>query len=71
MNTNPVAKAAEIVGGQSTLARLLGVKPQAVQKWCATGKVPPLRALAVEAACNGQITRHELRPDMYPLEKAT
>jgi len=52
------------VGGQSALARKLNVRPQAVQKWCATGRVPPLRVLAVEAATG--VARTALRPDLYP-----
>lgn len=52
------------VGGQSELARKLGIRPQAVQKWCASGRVPPLRVLAVEAATG--VSRTALRPDIYP-----
>ena len=51
-------------GGQSALARELGVRPQAVQKWCALGRLPPLRVLAVEAATG--VSRKALRPDIYP-----
>jgi DNA-binding transcriptional regulator YdaS (Cro superfamily) len=46
------------------LARELGIRPQAVQKWCASGRVPPLRVLAVEAATG--VSRKALRPDIYP-----
>ena len=51
-------------GGQSALARKLGVRPQAVQKWCALGRVPVLRVLAVEALTG--VSRKKLRPDIYP-----
>ena len=37
---------------------------QAVQKWCASGRLPPLRVLAVEAATG--VSRKALRPDIYP-----
>lgn len=56
--------AVDKAGGQSALARKLGVRPQAVQKWCARGIVPPLRALAVEAVTG--VSRKSLRPDLYP-----
>ena len=59
-----VIHAVDKAGGQSALARKLGVKPQAVQKWCASGKIPPLRVLAVEAATG--VSRKKLRPDIYP-----
>lgn len=70
MNRNAVTRAADIAGGQSALARVLGCSPQAVQRMCATGKVPAERVLQIEAATDRKITRHELRPDLYPAESA-
>jgi DNA-binding transcriptional regulator YdaS (Cro superfamily) len=52
--------------GQSKLAFDLGIKPQAVQQWCATGSIPAERALQIEAVTG--ISRHDLRPDIYPRE---
>ena len=54
-----------IIGSQSQLARDIGVKPQAVQQWVAAGEVPTKRVLACEALTNAQVTRYELRPDIY------
>jgi len=64
MSDNAPTRAAKAVGGQSKLARLLNIKPQAVQHWCSTGKIPAERVLPVETATG--ISRHELRPDLYP-----
>jgi len=64
MTKNAAARAANAVGGQSALARILGCTPQAVQRMCATGRVPAERVLQIEAA--SQVPRHELRPDLYP-----
>lgn len=64
MTDNAPTRAAKAAGGQSSLARALNIKPQAVQHWCATGKIPAERVLSVEAASG--ISRHELRPDLYP-----
>ncbi|MFG0353555.1 transcriptional regulator [Pseudomonas sp. zbq_5] len=64
MSDNVPTRAAKAVGGQSKLARLLNIKPQAVQHWCSTGKIPAERVLSVETATG--ISRHELRPDLYP-----
>lgn len=61
---SPLERAKERVGGQDKLARLIGVTPQAVSQW---DEVPPLRVLAVEAVSG--VSRHELRPDLYPLEE--
>lgn len=71
MNTPcPIQRAAVSVGGQSALARKLGIKPQAVQRWCATGIVPANRVLDIERVTEGTVTRNELRPDLYPIERA-
>lgn len=64
MKQSAVARAAEKVGGQSALARLLGCTPQAVQRMCSTGRVPAERVLAIEEASG--VSRHDLRPDLYP-----
>lgn len=66
MTESPIQRAVRIVGGQSALARLLDVKPQAVQQWCSSGRVSHLRVIQVERATGGAVTRHELRPDLYP-----
>ena len=62
----PIRRAAKAAGGQSALARLLKVTPQAVQKMCASGRVPAERVLEIEKATG--VSRHELRPDLYPTE---
>jgi DNA-binding transcriptional regulator YdaS (Cro superfamily) len=51
------------VGGQAKFARLIGVTAQAISQW---DEVPPLRVLVVERVSG--VSRHELRPDLYPLE---
>lgn len=67
MKKSAVEMAAEKAGGQSALARLLGCTPQAVQRMCATGRVPAERVLAIEEVTG--VSRHRLRPDLYPTEK--
>ncbi len=62
-----IKNAIKEVGSQSELARRCGVQPQAVQQWKNSGSVPPKRVLQIEAATSGKVTRHELRPDIYPL----
>jgi DNA-binding transcriptional regulator YdaS (Cro superfamily) len=71
MTTHAIERAAQLAGGQSALARKLGCTPQAVSKMCSTGKVPAERVIPVERAVDGAVTRHELRPDLYPMEQAT
>jgi DNA-binding transcriptional regulator YdaS (Cro superfamily) len=71
MNSHAIQRAADLVGGQSALARKLGCTSQAVSKMCSTGRVPAERVLAVESAVEGAVSRHELRPDLYPAEQPT
>lgn len=66
-------KAIEIVGGQTALANKIGepVKQAHVWNWLnRDGVVPAEHVLKIEAATDGAVTRHELRPDIYPREAA-
>lgn len=63
-----IHRAVLYAGGQSNLAREIGLKPQAVQRWCKSGKVPAERVLDVERVVAARVTRYELRPDLYPQE---
>ena len=70
-NTDALRKAIEIVGGQTELARRIGgsVKQQHIHSWLKRSYIPPDRVLAIEAATDRAVTRHELRPDLYPAEE--
>ena len=60
-------KAITAAGGPAQLARTLGLRRQSVHGW---GKnLPAKRAVEVEAACGGVVTREQLRPDLYPTER--
>lgn len=60
---NAIERCIEAIGSQSALASAVGVRPQAVQKWVARGRVPAERVLRV-AEVTG-IAPHDLRPDLY------
>jgi DNA-binding transcriptional regulator YdaS (Cro superfamily) len=69
----PAERAIELLGGPSAVARQLGsrgvrVSPWAVSKW--RRRIPAERVLLIEQLTGGRITRHELRPDLYPAEVA-
>jgi DNA-binding transcriptional regulator YdaS (Cro superfamily) len=66
MRSNGLARAIAIVGGVAEMARRLSVTSQAVSQW---DEVPAERVLQVERACNGEVTRYDLRPDIYPREE--
>jgi DNA-binding transcriptional regulator YdaS (Cro superfamily) len=71
MNTNPIVqKAIKIAGGQSALARLIGgkVRQQHVRLWLHMDRIPAERAIQIEEATKGAVSRSELRPDLWPEE---
>lgn len=72
MNTSTaLERAVESLGSQAALAKALNVKPQYVWNWLnRDGKVPAEQVIPIEAATEGKVTRHELRPDLYPEERA-
>ena len=50
------------------LASLLDVNPGTVTRW-AQRKPPPARALEIEKATRGEISRSDLRPDIWPVSE--
>jgi DNA-binding transcriptional regulator YdaS (Cro superfamily) len=59
-------KAVELAGGLSGLARAIGAKQQHVWNWLnRDGKPAAEYVLAIESAVEGQVTRYELRPDVF------
>lgn len=60
-----IAKAVRLAGSQTALGNLLGLTPQAIQKWVERGIVPGERCREVETALKGQVTRYELNPAVF------
>lgn len=68
MGKKALLKACSVAGGQSALARKMGLKSQgSVSAWLAKGRVPAERVLKIEALTG--VSRHRLRPDLYPVER--
>lgn len=62
-----LAAAVQRAGSQAALAKICNVSSTAVWKWMQSSKrLPAEHVLAVEAATG--VSRHELRPDIYPRE---
>lgn len=55
-------------GGQSELARRLDIRQQSVYYWIQRGRVPAERVLEVERVTG--VPRHQIRPDLYPVERS-
>lgn len=65
---SPLQRAVSIAGGQTALATVLGVRQPHVWNWLnrSGGVVPPEYVIPIERATG--VSRHELRPDIYPIE---
>ncbi len=67
-----IRKAVKLAGGQSALARKLGVRQGNVWSWLNRSKrVDENYAIPVEKAVESKVTRYELRPDLYPIEEVS
>jgi DNA-binding transcriptional regulator YdaS (Cro superfamily) len=60
----PIERAAQAAGNAHRLAKQLGISHVAVGKWLHTGRVPAERVLTIERLTG--VSRHDLRPDLYP-----
>jgi DNA-binding transcriptional regulator YdaS (Cro superfamily) len=63
MKNNGLQKAINIAGNQSKLAQRLNISPQRVQFWT-KNRVPAEWVIPIEIETG--VTRHEIRPDIYP-----
>lgn len=77
MSIEALQKAIETVGGQPTLAQRLSeisgrkVVQQNISSWLhRSRRVPGEFVLAIEQATEGAVSKHDLRPDLYPREGA-
>jgi len=67
MNIKFLRQAIKLTGGQSALARLVGVSPTHVWNWLHRNKkVPASHVILIEKAVG--VSRHDLRSDIYPRE---
>jgi DNA-binding transcriptional regulator YdaS (Cro superfamily) len=58
-------------GSQSALAAAIGLKQQSVNDVFRAQRPAPAKwCIALEKATKGAVTRHQLRPDLYPEHEA-
>jgi DNA-binding transcriptional regulator YdaS (Cro superfamily) len=60
-----IAKAIRLAKSQTALGDMLGLTPQAIQKWSAQGIVPGDRCREIETKLGGKVTRYELNPEVF------
>jgi DNA-binding transcriptional regulator YdaS (Cro superfamily) len=67
-NETPIAKAVRIAGGQTALARKIGVTQGAVWKWLrGMQKISAEHVISISESTDGQVLPFELRPDLPKL----
>ena len=60
-----IQTACEIVGGQTALARLIGIATPTVNQWVKQKRpIPAERCPTIEKATNGAVRCEDLRPDV-------
>ncbi len=67
MVSEALKKAVAAAGGQTALANRIGSTQGHISKWLERDYVPPEFVLTIERATG--VSRHELRPDIYPVEE--
>jgi DNA-binding transcriptional regulator YdaS (Cro superfamily) len=68
MSIEALKHAIDRCGTQSELARAIGKTQGHISQWLIRGKVPAESVLPIERVTG--VSRHELRPDLYPREAA-
>jgi len=69
MANSALERAVEKAGGQSAFSRMHGVSQPTVWAWLNQGKPLPAE-FVLETERQTGISRHDLRPDIYPREDA-
>ena len=66
MDKTPIERAVDLAGGQKALADAINVKPAMVWQWVNGHRpVAAHHCLPIQQATEGQITVHDLRPDVF------
>jgi DNA-binding transcriptional regulator YdaS (Cro superfamily) len=61
----PIERAVTALGGQTALARAIGVTQGLVWQWARQGRlIPVARAISIEEATAGRVRVEDLRPDV-------
>ena len=68
---NALKKAVKLAGGQEALAVSIGSSQSTVSTWIKRGRIGANYALKVHRAFGGQVSAHDLRPDLYPRRLVT
>ena len=64
-----IDKIKRALGSQRMIAKSLGIGDMAISQWKRRGQIPAAHVIEIERLTGGQVTRHEMRPDLYPVER--
>ena len=60
-----LTEAVALIGGPAAVGKELGITSQAVSQWRIA---PAERGLEIERLTGGEVTRYDLRPDIFGME---
>ena len=70
LSMKAISYATQLMGTQEALGKLISVSQPTIHSWIAGEyTISGEYVIPVEKATNGKVTRHQLRPDLYPEEK--
>lgn len=70
---NAMQRVVAITESKAVIAEKCRQPRQAVDRWCRTGQVPANHCIPIEELTGGEVTRYDLRPDVFgkaPQERA-
>ena len=65
--SNPVERAIVLLGSEAKLGRAVGYSQAGINKAKRSGRVSAELAIKIEEATGGQVARHMMRPDLFPV----
>ena len=65
---SPIARAVRAAGSQSAFGRLVDKRQSTVREWLKAGQMPADDQMVIKVETAIGISRHDLRPDIYPRE---
>ena len=66
MSKSNIKRAVKLAGGVSAMARALAVSRPTIYLWMRRGFPPAEYCLGIERVTGAQVSRYQLRPDIYP-----
>ena len=72
INREAIQRAIDLCGGQVRLGKFIGVPQQTVSAWLTEAKLPlkAEHAIAIDEATRGEVTKEELRPDLWSAQES-